>query len=305
MNSLRTKTALWQKRAFGFLIGYTVLIILWGAFVRLSGSGDGCGEHWPLCHGALIPQGDFGEMLETWIEYAHRAKSGIYGLLHLALMIWVLLTKTASKSFKKISALSFMFTCIEALIGAALVVFGWVDQEESLARMLVMSAHLVNTFILITTLQLSYFLANRQTTLGLREILLGSLKRRDLGPLAALLLIAVTGSWAALSSHLYPATDLWQGILDDFNTESPFFLRIRIVHPIITTILVIYLIRAARHRRSLLYWTIFSWFWGVATLVSLAPFWMKLSHLLFADILWMFWVYDRFCLAEINRSKKQ
>ena len=38
-----------------FAVFYNVLVILWGALVRASGSGAGCGNHWPLCNGQVIP----------------------------------------------------------------------------------------------------------------------------------------------------------------------------------------------------------------------------------------------------------
>jgi heme a synthase len=46
----------------------TYLLIILGAIVRITGSGMGCGEHWPLCNGRLLPALD----LPTLIEYGHR-----------------------------------------------------------------------------------------------------------------------------------------------------------------------------------------------------------------------------------------
>jgi len=46
----------------------TYLLIILGAIVRITGSGLGCGEHWPLCNGRLLPPLD----LPTVIEYGHR-----------------------------------------------------------------------------------------------------------------------------------------------------------------------------------------------------------------------------------------
>ena len=36
-------------------LGFLILVILWGAFVRATGSGAGCGNHWPLCNGVVVP----------------------------------------------------------------------------------------------------------------------------------------------------------------------------------------------------------------------------------------------------------
>jgi heme A synthase len=58
--------------------GFTYLLIILGAIVRITGSGMGCGEHWPLCHGRLLPPLD----LPTLIEYAHRlAAAGVSALV--------------------------------------------------------------------------------------------------------------------------------------------------------------------------------------------------------------------------------
>ena len=57
---------------------YTIIVILWGAWVRISHSGNGCGDHWPLCGGEFIPT---EATAKTWIEYSHRMMSGLYGLI--------------------------------------------------------------------------------------------------------------------------------------------------------------------------------------------------------------------------------
>ena len=37
------------------VVAVNLLVIVWGAYVRASFSGDGCGDHWPLCNGQVIP----------------------------------------------------------------------------------------------------------------------------------------------------------------------------------------------------------------------------------------------------------
>src|SRR5439155_23176742 len=57
---------------------FTYLLIILGGIVRITGSGLVCGEHWPLCHGKLLPPLD----LPTMIEYAHRlAAAAVSGLV--------------------------------------------------------------------------------------------------------------------------------------------------------------------------------------------------------------------------------
>src|SRR5439155_20562 len=84
-----------QSAARGFVryawavVAYNVAVVLWGAFVRATGSGAGCGNHWPLCNGAALP---VSPSLGTIIEFAHRATSGIdlalVGLLAVWRRIW-------------------------------------------------------------------------------------------------------------------------------------------------------------------------------------------------------------------------
>lgn len=66
-------------------VAYNLLVILWGAFVRATGSGAGCGDHWPLCDGQVIPRAPSTEML---IEFTHRLTSGVALLGAVALLVW-------------------------------------------------------------------------------------------------------------------------------------------------------------------------------------------------------------------------
>lgn len=65
------------------LIGTYLLIVL-GGVVRVTGSGMGCGDDWPLCNGALLPPMD----LATLIEYGHRLAAAAISVLVLALAAW-------------------------------------------------------------------------------------------------------------------------------------------------------------------------------------------------------------------------
>ncbi|MHB1958893.1 MAG: COX15/CtaA family protein, partial [Acidobacteriaceae bacterium] len=50
------RVSLALRRFAWFVLVYNVLVILWGGAVRATGSGAGCGDQWPLCAGAAIPQ---------------------------------------------------------------------------------------------------------------------------------------------------------------------------------------------------------------------------------------------------------
>lgn len=67
--------------AWGALV-YNVAVILWGAVVRITGAGAGCGDHWPLCDGQVVP---LSYTAERVIEFSHRLTSGASGLLAIAL----------------------------------------------------------------------------------------------------------------------------------------------------------------------------------------------------------------------------
>ena len=72
-----------RRFAWGVL-AYNVAVIVWGAAVRATGSGNGCGEHWPLCEGTVVLR---HPTIAAMIELAHRATSGIDVLCVVALAI--------------------------------------------------------------------------------------------------------------------------------------------------------------------------------------------------------------------------
>jgi heme A synthase len=60
----------------------TYLLIVLGAVVRITGSGMGCGDHWPLCNGRLFPPLDD---IGTVIEWSHRLAAALVSVLVAAL----------------------------------------------------------------------------------------------------------------------------------------------------------------------------------------------------------------------------
>ncbi len=76
-----TRFARYAWSALAFHLG----VILWGAFVRASGSGAGCGQHWPLCNGQVVPG---TPLTATIIEFTHRLTSGIAVVSVLVLVVW-------------------------------------------------------------------------------------------------------------------------------------------------------------------------------------------------------------------------
>ena len=131
------------------VLGYTVLVILFGAWVRITGSGAGCGEHWPSCHGELVPR---SPTAATIIEFTHRVTSGLCLLSVLALLWLARRVFPRGHAVRLGAALAVLFTITEALVGAGLVRFGLVDKNDSVARAVVMAIHLVNTSLLTAAL---------------------------------------------------------------------------------------------------------------------------------------------------------
>lgn len=273
------------KRAVQILFVYTLIVIVWGAWVRISHSGDGCGETWPLCQGRLVPEAAAGK---TWVEYAHRATSGAYGIF--VLILWILIRRQPLKAHPSRRAVNFvlLFTITEALLGAKLVLLGLVSVNASVGRTLVMALHQVNSLLLTGSVTALYL-----------SIVKPNFSWRPRGGWVGVLFcaIAVTGSWAALASTLFPAESLWEGLMKDFEPGSHHLLRLRILHPLIALLgggsFSLYLwMRSAEDSpdRDLNLQTalivIGALLFGACTLFLLSPTWMKLTHLAIAHIAW-------------------
>jgi cytochrome c oxidase assembly protein subunit 15 len=280
------------RLAVRVLFFYTLLVILWGAWVRISHSGAGCGESWPLCQGQFIP-GMGGENLtvthgKTWVEYTHRLMSGLYGIFVFGVWLVVWRGFPSRSNPRKMASLVLFFTITEALLGAKLVLLGLVADNVSWFRTFSMSLHQVNSLLLtgsVTALWLS--------------LLPGHFRWRPRNLLVALIfcLIAVTGAWAALASTLFPSESLWEGIMKDFSPGSHHVLRLRVLHPLMALLgaggLAVFLWMKSFDRgpdRRLHLETslalMSALFFGMATLLFLSPVWMKLAHLALAHLLW-------------------
>lgn len=275
--------------------GYTALVIMWGAFVRATGSGAGCGAHWPLCNGEVIPR---APQLETIIELTHRLSSGLLGLLVAALIIWVWRRYPAGSLVRLSAALAGFFTLTEALIGAALVLFGLVADNDTIQRAVMMMVHLVNTFLLMGSLGLTAWWAGSGVPVRLEgQDWIGWGLATGLG---AVLLLGASGAVAALGDTLYPSSSLAEGIRQDFDAEASLLIRLRIFHPAIAIIVGAYLagiglllrkrIRVKMHRRLpvlMIVVYVVQLGLGALNVILLAPVWMQLVHLLVSVVIWL------------------
>ncbi len=258
-----------------------MVIILWGAWVRISGSGDGCGKHWPLCHGELFPAGSWYLRIQTWIEYAHRAKSGLFGIL---IFIHSFLVWRSMPSLRHFAAATSIFTITEALFGAVLVLGGYVHTDQSIGRAIVIAFHLGNTLLLVGSITALWWALSIE---DFQEKFWDCVKKLSV-PFSIIFLIAVTGAWAALSTTLFPITSISEGLISDFSETSHFLERIKIIHPIFAVsgayLLWVHSSKKINKLSALLLTEVI---FGVTTLLFHSPVWMKLGHLLLAQLVWI------------------
>lgn len=276
------------------LLGYNLLVVAWGAYVRATGSGAGCGAHWPLCNGEIIPT---DPQLETIIEYSHRISSG------LTLIFVVILFFAARQSYKKGSLIrkgatfALIFTITEALVGAGLVLFELVAENTSISRALTMIAHLINTYLMLGALTLTAWWASKGNTD--RLIWPGGRGVVMIVGMAGFLVLGASGAVTALGDTLFPATTLAEGIQQDFSPTAHFLIRLRILHPVIASLVGLYLLVAAGWLRVkgsqpilmqmtsiLIGLFALQLVLGFINMILMAPVWLQIVHLLVSDLVW-------------------
>ena len=274
---------------------WNLVVIGWGAYVRASGSGAGCGAHWPLCDGEVVPR---APSTERMIEWTHRATSGLALAAGLALLVGALRWRPAGHPARRAAAWAFGFLLMEAALGAGLVLFGLVDRDDSAARAVAMALHLVNTFFLLAALALTSHYASADRPLSRAHD--PSLSRLWLGALALLLVAGVSGAIAALGDTLFPAASLAHGLAQDLSPTAHALLRLRLLHPLCAALAAVAVALfaqralartpdAAAERRAR--WAGVLAFaqiaLGVVNFGLLAPIPLQLAHLLLADLVWI------------------
>jgi heme A synthase len=297
-----------------FLLAYLLAVILWGAYVRATGSGAGCGNHWPLCNGQVIP---LSPNIETIIEFVHRFTSGVGLLLVVVLVIWAFKIYPKGSLVRLFAGLTMTFMVTEALVGAGLVLFGLVAEDDSFARAWVMSFHLVNTFLLIGCLSLTGWYGSGAINPDLKRNFL--LRWLLLAGLVTLMLLGASGAVTALGDTLFPSESLSEALEEDFSPAAHLLIHLRIYHPILAlligflmisvSVLVIRL-KSDSTTRNLAFLVSFLYLLqlgiGLFNLLLLAPIWLQLIHLLFADLTWIgFVLLSASALAENEVNGKR
>lgn len=274
---------------------YNLLVILWGAFVRASGSGAGCGSHWPLCNGEVIPR---AAQMETFIEFTHRMMSGLTLLLVIGLVIGAYRIYSRGSNVRFAAGMALFFTITEALVGAGLVLFGLTAQNDSVARAVIMAVHLVNTNLLLAFLTLTAFWSGGGKPWDAKQK--GSLLFLVGIGLFLVLMVGASGAITALGDTLFPAGSLVEGFTQDFSPAAHFLVRLRVYHPVVAVLtsacLIIGIIinrnrpvekLTRRLAKSLIWLNVLQLVIGVINVLLLAPISVQLIHLLVNDLLWI------------------
>ena len=273
----------------------TLGVILWGAFVRATGSGAGCGSHWPLCNGEVVPR---SPTAATLIELGHRLTSGLAALLVVGLVAGAWRGFPRGHLVRRSALAALVLMVLEALIGAGLVLLEHVAGDASIARAWWVSGHLVNTFLLVAALTLTAWAAT--TGAGPRFAGAGRLGAMLMAALAAVLVVGVSGAITALGDTLFPAATLAEGEAQTFSDTAHLFVRLRVWHPLLALAAGVLVLFAAQHatrvRRGpavsraanlVLGLLVLQIGVGVANVSFLAPVPLQLVHLLLADLVWI------------------
>ena len=296
------------KYSWGVLL-FNLLVILWGAYVRASGSGAGCGSHWPLCNGVVIPR---SPQMETIIEFTHRLSSGLSLLLIILLFVWAWRAYPRGSAIRLGASLTMLFIITEALVGAGLVLYEWVAQNDSFSRAIVMSVHLINTYLLLAALALTSWWASGGDRLQFRGQ--GWVVWGLAGAWIAMLILGISGALTALGDTLFPVGSLTEGISQDFSPTAHFLIRLRLFHPFIALVAsgctgllagILSFTRLEKLDRAigiaLMVTITIQLGAGILNVYLLAPIWLQILHLLLADSIWIMLVLVS--VATLSKEK--
>jgi heme a synthase len=283
-----------------FVVAFTLLVILWGDVVQATGSGDGCGAHWPTCKGDVLPS---FSGLETFIEFFHRATSGLSLLLVVGMLVWARRIFPKEHLVRLGAGFSMLFMITESLVGAALVLFRLVGEDVSIARAIIAPIHLVNTFLLIGSIGLtawwSVYPNHRPVWRGQGTIawMLG------LG-FAGIIVVAIAGAITSLGDAIFPVRTTAEAFERALTPGENFLVQLRIYHPFLAVAVSIFVVLAANwiatNRPDRLSRTLANITIGVFMAQLLVGFlnvrleaalYTQLPHLLLSDTIWLTWLF--------------
>jgi heme a synthase len=288
-----------------------IAVVLWGAYVRATGSGAGCGNKWPLCGGNVLGT---SAKSQTIIEFTHRVTSGVVLLMVAALVVWCWRATSRGHWARYSAIVAAVFLANEALLGAALVLLDHVAQDRSSGRIFFLCLHFGNTLLLLATLALTAawlskggrFRLTRNTR---QKVVVG------IGLLATMV-IGITGAVAALGDTLFPATSLRSSFMQDFSPGAPVLLRFRLLHPAVALIAAGYILwligktsrrggRRSKAATGLVVLLLAQLGIGILNVLLLTPIWLQILHLLVGDVFWIALVLASAELLLVNARTDQ
>lgn len=290
-----------RRRRFRLLawsvLVFNVFVILGGAIVRATESGDGCGASWPTCTDRIFPS---NPAFETVIEFSHRITSGLAIIGVLVLYVWARRLFAQGHRVRMAAGVTLVLMIVESLLGASLVIFGWVAQDASVGRMIVVPLHLINTFLLLGALTLTAWWSSGNP--GPVRPVDPKTRRPLIAGALGLLLIGAMGALNALSDTLYPAESFFSGVQQELASDAPWLVQLRVFHPIVAVAVgfgVAYLVmrlaapatdRARRISAIIIGLVVFQFFAGLVNVVLATPLETQVFHLAMADAMWISYV---------------
>lgn len=277
---------------------YTLGVILFGAIVRATGSGAGCGEHWPLCNGTVLPR---APRIETIIEFSHRITSGLLLAIVIAGGVWARRKFPKGHALRQGAMLSLIFVLIEAAIGAGLVLLQLVENNATPFRAIAVGAHLFNTFLLISVMTYTAWFAARGYAMRFKIRIAGKPALLIISGLFLYGLVGGTGAITALGDTLFPVSAV--GSVTQMTSASHFLVKLRVIHPILAVTVSFFILWLAAfirnagalpHVHKISYWlqtgVILQMIGGMFNILLAAPTWLQLAHLLMADLVLILFV---------------
>ena len=262
-------------------LAITVVVIVWGAVVRATGSGAGCGSHWPLCNGDVVP---LAPTTSTVIEFTHRLTSGLALVLSVVMFVWARRLFPPRHRARTWAGAALGFMLGEAAIGAGIVLLELVENNTSALRAIYQGVHLTNTMFLVGAMTASIRFSGSQV-LGF-----SGFRPRVLVTMALMIVVGAFGAIVALGDTLFPHATLSEGIAADFDSTSHFLIRLRIWHPILAaaaSLLAVFTFRSALITTLVLAQVGL----GVLNLMMLAPLPLQMAHLVGSNVLWIAMVW--------------
>ena len=272
-----------------------MVVILWGALVRATGSGAGCGSHWPLCNGEVVP---IEPRIQTVIEFIHRLSSGTAFLLVVAMLVWAWRAYPPGNRIRTGAVVAFLGMIAESLAGASLVLFRWVAFDVSIGRLVMMPIHLIITFSLLASLVLTAWWASGQALQPIQSR--GKIFWMLILALVGVLVMSMAGALTALGDTVLPVPTLTEEVIRNLSPLGQFLVNLRIVHPVIAVgvgaymfFLIQYLLNAQNgpmtQRLTQIIGALFllQLVAGIVNIYQQAPVWMQIVHLLLANLVWI------------------